>query len=441
MARHVGPTIEGSFEEWRAGEARARDLVREKVRTFLFNTVPASICSAGLTAGAGYGKHKLEEIMGDEDAAFLLTKIALLSVPGGMSTTALMLMYAMHLRESVYPVFTEEVRPFGPRAAPDLSFMSWEEWLYQGCRVGRWQSMDGSGRAGAVARIPIMDEHVFIAARHRMGKSTLMWAIMEDLEEAIADCNPEKRVVRIILFDPKNGMEMAAAAADQLRYVAKEDFYFGSDVDEISPLTNKPLLYEETFIKPLEDLVALMRKRADRIRFHDRRHHAVPGDPHIIVMIDECAQLVRETTPTEIKKRIINALLTLEHQGAASGITVICATQYPSIEEIGPIRHGLTFGLCGKVKSAKAVDMVLGEESRRHGSKADKLPRKIPGIFYSSESGPLVFRSCNSGPIFKKRVIPPPEPTEPPSKDDQEQEEELWKKITTRPRKTLEKAA
>lgn len=426
MTRRVGPTLEGSLAEWKAGEVTLKQMSAEKTRRFLWATVPPLLAATAVTACVGYGKHELEQLFGSDDAAMIATKLLLLAIPLGMTLASLLMMLGMHIASDVPPVFTEEVKPFGPRLAPSDG-KTWEQWLYEGVRIGRWQSMDGSGRAGAVARIPIMDEMMFIAARTRWGKSTLLWAIMDDLDEAI-----RAGVVRVIMFDPKNGMEMASAV--ELGYVKKEDFYYGEDVGEVDPETGElevgGKLYEETFIKPLEDLVALMRKRADKIRFKDRRHHAKPGDPHVIVIVDEAAQLMRETTPAKIRNRINNAFLTLEHQGAACGFTVIACTQHPSVEEIGPIRHGLTFGLAGKLKAARAVDMVLGEGARAHGSKADKLDRRYPGVFYTSESGPLVLRACNSGPEYYDESYEPPmiETT----REDEKQADKLWQRIASR---------
>jgi hypothetical protein len=422
-----GPTLEGSLAEWHTGEVSGKWYVKNKLRMFLWRTVPPEIISGVLTAGFGYFDHKLGEAIGNEVASEILTKVGLLGIPTVTSATALTLMYGMHLLSEVVPTFTEIVHPFGPRRPPN-DLEDWEDWLERGVRIGRWQSLDGSGRAGAIARIPIVDEHIFVAALTRHGKSTVEWQIMDDLKEAI-----DSGAVKIILFDPKNGMEMATAV--NLGFVKKEDFYWGENVGEVNPETGKPMLYEETFIKPLEDLVRLMRRRADKIRFHDVHHRAKPSDPHIIVIIDELAQLVRETTPGPIKNRINNAILTLLNQGAATGITVIGCTQHPSIEEIGPIRNGFTFGMGGRLKSARAVDMVLGDEARRRGSRADKLHRRIRGVFYTSESGPIVLRVCNAGPEFYDPDEDLPEAFElPPGIDEKDQEvaDKAWQRVRVR---------
>ena len=390
-----GPTLEGSLAEWQTGEVSGKWYIKNKIRQFLWRTLPPEIASIGLTAGFAYCDHKLGYLIGNEAAAEIATRLGLLGIPGITTTIAILLMYGMHLMTEAVPTFTEIVQPFGPRRPPN-DLEDWEDWLERGVRIGRWQALDGSGKAGAIARIPIIDEHIFVAALTRHGKSTVEWQIMDDLKEAI-----DSGAVKIVLFDPKNGMEMATAV--NLGFVKKEDFFWGENVGELVNDGNgksHPMLYEETFIKPLEDLVRLMRRRADRIRFHDVHHRATPSDPHIIVIIDELAQLVRDTTPGPIKNRINNAILTLLNQGAACGITVIGCTQHPSIEEIGPIRNGFTFRMGGRVSSAKAVDMILGDEARRRGARADKLHRHIRGVFYTNESGPIVLRVCNSGPEF-----------------------------------------
>lgn len=417
-----GPTLEGSLAEWQTGEVSGKWYLKNKIRMFLWRTIPPEIASGILTGGLAYAEHKLGEALGNDAASEVIIKTALLGVPTLTSTASILLMYGMHLMTEAVPTFTEIVHPFGPRKPPN-DLEDWEDWLERGVRIGRWQALDGSGRAGAIARIPIIDEHLFVAALTRHGKSTIEWQIMDDLKEAI-----DSGAVKIILFDPKNGMEMATAV--NLGFVKKEDFYWGENVGELND-KGVPMLYEETFVKPLEDLVRLMRRRADKIRFHDVHHRAKPEDPHIIVMIDELAQLVRDTTPGPIKNRIINAILTLLNQGAATGITVIGCTQHPSIEEIGPIRNGFTFKLAGRLASARACDMVLGDDARRRGSRADKLHRKIRGVFYTSASGSIVLRVCNSGPEFYDPDEDHSEWEDPPDVDaaDQEAADAEWERV------------
>jgi hypothetical protein len=421
-----GPTLEGSLAEWQAGDSTFREWRNDKIRRFLWAALPSELISSGITGGLIYGKHQLENALGSEDAAMIMTRVALGGLPAIMTTGGAMLMRGMHLAATIPPIFSEVVSPFGPRPVPtEFDLESCEDWLLKGVRIGRWQALDGSGRAGAVARIPIIDEHTFIAARTRWGKSTCEWQILQDLSEAI-----KAGFVRVIIFDPKNGMEMAAAV-DPMRLVAAEDFHWGENVGEpnnYDPRTTAPMLYEETFIKPLEDLVREMRRRGDHIRFKDVRHHAKPGDPHIIVMIDELAQLVRDTTPPPIARRITNAILTLQNQGAACGFTIIGCTQRPSIEEVGSVRSAFTQGMCGLVKSARAVDMVLDEGARKTGSMADKLDKYTRGVYYTTDSGNMVLRVCNSGPEWYDRDSEPtehePEPEVGP--EDQEAADRWW---------------
>jgi hypothetical protein len=421
-----GPTLEGSFAEWQTGEVSGKWYLKNKLRMFLWRTIPPELISTGLTAGFAYCDHKLGQLIGS-DASEIATRATLMGIPVSATTVAILLMYGMHLLAETMPTFTEVVHPFGPRRPPD-DLEDWEDWLDKGVRIGRWQALDGSGRAGAIARIPIIDEHIFCAALTRHGKSTFEWALMDDLKEGI-----DSKAVRIIMLDPKNGMEMATAV--NLGFVAKDDFYYGENVGELVQDGNGKshyMLYEETFIKPLEDLVREMRRRADMIRFKHPHHRAKPGDPHIILIVDELAQLVRDTTPTPIKSRIINALSTLLNQGAACGITVVGCTQHPSIEEIGPIRNGFTFKLAGRLASARAVDMALGDGMRQRGAKADHLNRKIRGVFFTNQSGPIVLRVCNSGPEFYDPDSEPVDiPDLPPGIDEKDQEaaEAAWEYV------------
>jgi len=125
--------------------------------------------------------------------------------------------------------------------------------------------------------------------------------------------------------------------------------------------------------------------------------------PRRIVIVDEGASLARPSANLNTRQRIISAMLNLCDQGAGAGYTIITATQHPDVKKV-PWRHGLIgAGLCGRVKTWDAVDMVLGRGSYARGAWGDQLSSKVKGVFFMSGHGAWQLRVQNAKPKFTRK--------------------------------------
>lgn len=415
MARHRGMIRVNSFGEVTSGKFGLKTWLVNRSRRWAWGIVAAAAFAFAITLVLAIGQYKLAEIT-SPDVAMLSAKslllISQLILIGFIST----LLWGMHAGSlTVMPTFSAEIPKFEPRPPPNLEAgETWEDWLRKGVRIGRWQGEVGSVEPGEIAWLQIVDAHPFIAAETRMGKSTVIWAILRELEPAI-----KAGVVEVVIFDPKNGQELAGAVAlglvkstermgrreDQVDQV--DNFFYGQDVGHPDPNNPEKWIgkrYEETFVVPLEREVETMRKRASEARAAGMQ--VIPASTKYkrrIVIVDEGASLVRPGAKPETKGRIVGAMLSLCDQGASSGWTVITATQHPDMRKV-PWRHGLVGDhLCGLVKTWDAVDMVLGRGSYARGAWGDQLNPRIPGVFFMSRHGAFQLRVQNAKPTFKKK--------------------------------------
>ena len=124
------------------------------------------------------------------------------------------------------------------------------------------------------------------------------------------------------MIDPKGGMEFAAGHPLFARYCYGDD---NPKTNEGKADSVKKAGFEFSFVEFLEAAVAELRARQARLRGIFRTHKARPGDPHIVMMIDEFASLTAYVVDREARKRIEAALNLLLSQGRAVGITVIAA--------------------------------------------------------------------------------------------------------------------
>jgi len=405
----------GSFAEVTNGVIGFVPWVKDKVRRYIWGIVWPGIFAITMTCLLAYGQHKMAEIFASASIALVTIKLFMVaSQLILMSFTAALLWGMHHTSQAVMPTFSVEIPRFEPRPPPNLEAgETWEEWLRKGVRIGRWQGEVGSLEPGDIAWMQIVDVHPFIAAESRMGKSTLLWAILWELKPAI-----EAGVVEIILFDPKNGMEMAPAVALGLvksmermgrpegQVDEVDNFFYGQDVGHPDPNNPERWIgkkYEETFVPPLEHHVQLMRERASEVRGSMQWIPASRKHPRRIVIVDEGASLARPSANLNTRQRIISAMLNLCDQGAGAGYTIITATQHPDVKKV-PWRHGLIgAGLCGRVKTWDAVDMVLGRGSYARGAWGDQLSSKVKGVFFMSGHGAWQLRVQNAKPKFTRK--------------------------------------
>ena len=114
------------------------------------------------------------------------------------------------------------------------------------------------------------------------GKGSVLWSIIDQLAPAV-----RMGMVEVWALDPKGGMELAAGAPLFARFV------HGRDTE---------------FADTLEAAVALMQRRQQTLRGVTRLHEPSPGEPLVVLLIDELAALTGYVGDRETKRRIANAL-------------------------------------------------------------------------------------------------------------------------------------
>jgi S-DNA-T family DNA segregation ATPase FtsK/SpoIIIE len=201
----------------------------------------------------------------------------------------------------------------------------------------------------------LLGAHVLIAGASGSGKGSVLWSLLRALSPSI-----RAGVVQAWAIDPKGGMELSPGQAmfHQFAYAT------AADACEL-----------------LEDAVDLMRRRAERLRGVTRLHEPAPGDPLVVVVVDELAALTAYATDRDLKRRIHAALSLLLSQGRAVGVLVVAALQDPR-KDVLPFRDLFTIRIALRMTEPEQVDMVLGDGARSRGATADHIPLSTPGVGY-----------------------------------------------------------
>jgi S-DNA-T family DNA segregation ATPase FtsK/SpoIIIE len=234
---------------------------------------------------------------------------------------------------------SETVRALGPDPVPDLTALP----------IGRRED-------GETWRIRLLGAHLLIAGATGSGKGSVLGSLLRSLGPAIRDGR-----VRVWAIDPKGGMELSPSAPLFHR------FAYGDPA---------------AMVELLEDAVAFMHERADRLRQRSERVH-VPStaDPLLVVVVDEMAALTAYVGDRELKKRADSALQLLLSQGRAPGVLVVAALQDPG-KDVLPYRDLFPTRIGLRLLEDVQVDMVLGRSARQHGAECDQIPASLPGVGY-----------------------------------------------------------
>lgn len=411
MARRRGMIRYGSFAEVTHGIVKPKAWVIDKIRRWLWGIVLVSLYAVTMTTLTAIGQALLADLFNSLAVASVITKITISLIQLLMVSFTAVLLWGMHQgSQTTMPTFSAKIPRFEPRPPPDFEAgETWDDWLRKGVRIGRWQGAVGSLEPGEIAWMQVIDTHPLIAAETRMGKSTALWALLWELKPAI-----DAGVVEVIMFDPKVGMEMAAAVRLGLIKSTErfgrdhgdeiDHFFYGQGVGGPDPNHPERWLgkrYEDTWVEPLEHQVFEMRDRAAEVRESGAGQHVVASQkrPWRFVVVDEGASIIRQGANPTTRQRIISAFLNLGDQGAGAGYTLVVCTQHPDMKRI-PFRHALTSGLCGLVKTWEAVEMVLGRGSYGRGAYGDQLDPNIPGVFFMSRKGAWQLRVQDAKPKF-----------------------------------------
>ena len=225
----------------------------------------------------------------------------------------------------------------------------------------------------------LLATHLLVVGATGAGKGSVLWSIIRALGNAI-----RTRLVELWVIDPKGGMEFARGQ----RLFARYCYGNTSDTTQdssgpVSPVDREERAsYEHAYADLLESAVGMMRERQTRLRGVLRSHRPSPGDPLIVLMVDEIASLTAYVTDRDAKKRISAALALLLSQGRAVGVCVVAAGQ-DARKEVLPDRGLFPNRLALRLNEPDEVDLVLGNRARDRGARADEISLDGPGIAYA----------------------------------------------------------
>jgi len=222
-------------------------------------------------------------------------------------------------------------------------------------------------------RLRLLGNHVLVAGATGAGKGSVLWSIAWAIRPGIAEGSAE-----LWVLDPKGGMEFAAGAPLFARYC------YGDTTTQVG--TQATRTHEAAFADFLEEAVAIMRARQVELRGVTRLHQPAPGDPLVVVFVDELASLTAYVTDRDAKNRIKAALSLLLSQGRAVGVVVVAALQDPrkevlSFRDLFPTRIAL------RLTEPEQVDMTLGDGARRRGARCEEISEALPGTGYVALDG------------------------------------------------------
>ena len=220
---------------------------------------------------------------------------------------------------------------------------------------------------GLAWSLRLLANHVLVIGATGAGKGSVLWSLVRALGHGI-----RTRLVEVWVIDPKGGMEFAAGQ----RLFAR--FCYGDDETDDQP---KKRAFELTYAEFLERAVEIMRDRQRRLRGIIRTHKPAPGDPLILILIDEIASLTAYVVDREAKKRIEAALNLLLTQGRALGVVVVGAGQ-DGRKEVVAMRGLFPTRVALRLNEADDVDTVLGGGVRERGARCDEIPESLPGVGY-----------------------------------------------------------
>ncbi|WP_197677058.1 FtsK/SpoIIIE domain-containing protein [Friedmanniella luteola] len=220
---------------------------------------------------------------------------------------------------------------------------------------------------GRTWRLQLVGSHVLVVGATGAGKGSVIWSLLLHLAPLI-----RSGLVNVWAVDPKGGMELAGGRSLFARFAH-------GDSDAAAG-------YEATFAEVLEDAVALMRRRQDRLRGVTRLHQPSTSEPLVVLVVDELAALTGWVTDRTAKKRIEAALGLLLSQGRAVGVVVVGAVQDPR-KDVLPMRDLFPTRIALRLNEAEQVNLVLGPGARNRGAQADLIPDSLPGVGYVTVDG------------------------------------------------------
>lgn len=207
----------------------------------------------------------------------------------------------------------------------------------------------GVDEKGRLVRVPVLGSHLLIAAITGGGKGSALYSVLLHLVPFIREGS-----VRVIVIDPKRGVEFGPIANLAYRYEDRSS-------KEIATL--------------LAEVVTIMDASADRLKAAKvRKLTPTPDHPLYVVLIDELGRLSDDKDCQGPMKELINV-------GRAPGVSVLGALQTPT-KDVAKFRDEIPVKWVGRMESKEYVRLCLGREAVLNGAAADEIPMSMPGAGY-----------------------------------------------------------
>jgi DNA segregation ATPase FtsK/SpoIIIE, S-DNA-T family len=218
----------------------------------------------------------------------------------------------------------------------------------------------GRTETGKPLRLRLLGTHVLTVGVSGAGKGSLLWSLAWTLAPAI-------KAGRVKLFgiDPKGGMELGQA-----------------------PEVFEQVVYDNgsRAVTLLEWLAQEVKRRAESYRGRRRMWTPESGDPFLLLVVDELADVIAYQTDRNLRDRATRAVQAITSQGRAPGVCVLGLLQDPR-KEIIAFRHLFSTRIAMRLDEPAQVDMVLGDGVRQRGAAAHEISEHTPGVAWVKEDG------------------------------------------------------
>jgi DNA segregation ATPase FtsK/SpoIIIE, S-DNA-T family len=219
----------------------------------------------------------------------------------------------------------------------------------------------GRTETGRPWALRLLDRHILLAGVSDAGKSSVMWAVLRALAPWI-----RSGLVQVFGIDPKGGMELGRAEGLFTRLVCTN----GAEA-----------------VALLEHVATLTRQRAEALRRQGtRKWTPASGQPFMLLIVDELADVIAYQPDNALRKRANLALQSILSQGRAPGVCVIGQLQDPR-KEIIDFRHLFPTKIAMRLDEPQQVDMVLGDGVRQRGAAAHEISEDTPGVAWTKIDG------------------------------------------------------
>jgi S-DNA-T family DNA segregation ATPase FtsK/SpoIIIE len=140
-------------------------------------------------------------------------------------------------------------------------------------------------------------------------------------------------------------------------------------------------------VELLEQVASLTRQRVEALRKQrTRKWSPASGQPFVLLVVDELADVIAYQPDTGLRKRANVALQSILSQGRAPGVCVIGQLQDPR-KQIIDFRHLFPVKIAMRLDEPEQVDMVLGDGVRQRGAAANEISEDTPGVAWAKLDG------------------------------------------------------